>query len=166
MTDSGPASPFPQDPTNRPSFAVPATSPSSPGQYPKTVPTEESLSIAPPQARLGALPGEGGSPDMVLRRLEVSITRRLDGMLQGDYRGLIPGHGTEPGETRLYAAGDDVRRMDWNVTARMRTAHIRESIADRELETWLVVDLSPSLFFGTAIYEKRDLSLALSLIHI
>src|SRR5690606_1053101 len=88
------------------------------------------------------------------------ITRRLDGILQGDYRGLVPGHGSELGETREYQAGDDVRRIDWNVTARMQTPHVRETIADRELETWVLVDLSPSVHFGTAACEKSDLALA------
>jgi uncharacterized protein (DUF58 family) len=96
----------------------------------------------------------------VLRRLDLSITRRLDGILQGDYRGLVPGHGSELGETRLYQPGDDVRRMDWNVTARQQTPHVRETIADRELETWAMVDLSASLGFGTADCEKRDLAVA------
>ena len=96
----------------------------------------------------------------VLRRLELLVTRRLDGMLQGDYRGLVPGHGSELGETREYQPGDDVRRMDWNVTARMQTPHIRETIADRELETWVLADLSASLGFGTADCEKRDLAVA------
>jgi uncharacterized protein (DUF58 family) len=96
----------------------------------------------------------------VLRRLELVVTRRLDGLLQGDYRGLVPGHGSELGETREYRAGDDTRRMDWNVTARMQVPHIRETIADRELETWLLADLSASLGFGTASCEKRDLAVA------
>ena len=96
----------------------------------------------------------------VLRRLELSVTRRLDGMLQGDYRGLVPGHGSELGETRQYRAGDDVRRIDWNVTARMLDPHVRETIADRELETWALVDLTASLGFGTADCEKRDLAVA------
>jgi uncharacterized protein (DUF58 family) len=95
----------------------------------------------------------------LLRRLELDITRRLDGLLQGDYRGLVPGQGSEPGETREYQAGDDVRRIDWNVTARLQKTHVRESIADRELETHVLVDLSPSLDFGTALREKRDLAL-------
>jgi len=72
----------------------------------------------------------------------------------------VPGHGSEPGETRPYAAGDDVRRIDWNVTARTQEPHIRVSIADRELETWIVADFSASLAFGTADCEKRDLALA------
>ncbi len=104
-------------------------------------------------------PDEAGARE-VLRRLELDITVRLDGLLHGDYRGLVPGHGSEPGETREYAPGDDVRRIDWNVTARLQKTHIRQTIADRELDTRVVVDLSPSLDFGTARCEKRDLVLA------
>ncbi len=96
----------------------------------------------------------------VLRRLELLVTRRLDGLLQGDYRGLVPGHGSELGETREYQPGDDVRRIDWNVTARTVEPHIRQTIVDRELETWVFADFSPSLDFGTADCEKRDLALA------
>lgn len=96
----------------------------------------------------------------VLRRLELTISRRLDGLLQGEYLGLVPGHGWEPGETRPYQEGDDVRRIDWNVTARTRQVHIRQTVADRELESWILVDLSPSLAFGTADCEKRDLAIA------
>jgi len=69
---------------------------------------------------------------------------------------MIPGPGSEPGESREYQPGDDVRRMDWAVTARTTHPHVRQMIADRELETWLVVDLSASLDFGTAVCEKRD----------
>jgi uncharacterized protein (DUF58 family) len=99
-------------------------------------------------------------PHEALRRLELTITRKLDGILHGDHLGLVPGHGTETGEARLYAPGDDVRRIDWNVTARTSETHVRDTVADRELETWLVVDVSPSLAFGTARCEKRDLVLA------
>jgi len=95
-----------------------------------------------------------------LRHLELTITRRLDGLLQGDHQGLVPGSGSDPGEGRVYQPGDDVRRMDWNLTARTTVAHVRETIADRELETWALVDLSPSLDFGTARCEKRDLAVA------
>ncbi len=101
-----------------------------------------------------------GRPDEVLRRLELTVTRRLDGLLHGDYRGLVPGHGSEIGEAREYSPGDDVRRMDWNVTARSTVPHIRETIADHELETWLLVDESASLAFGTANTTKRDLAVA------
>jgi uncharacterized protein (DUF58 family) len=96
----------------------------------------------------------------ILRRLTLDVNRRLDGMLHGDFMGLVPGRGSEPGETREYEPGDDVRRMDWNVTARMQAPHIRETVADRELEAWLLVDRSARLDFGTASCEKRDLALA------
>jgi uncharacterized protein (DUF58 family) len=96
----------------------------------------------------------------VLKRLELKVSRKLDGLLQGDYRGLLPGLGSEPGETRAYQPGDDVRRIDWNVTARLQSTHVRETIADRELETWVCVDQSASLDFGTADMEKRDLAVA------
>lgn len=96
----------------------------------------------------------------LLRRLELDVTVRLDGLLHGDHRGLVPGHGSELGETRRYSPGDDVRRIDWNVTARLQQTHVRETIADRELESWVLVDRSPRLDFGTADCEKRDLVLA------
>ncbi|MDP8992651.1 MAG: DUF58 domain-containing protein [Actinomycetota bacterium] len=100
------------------------------------------------------------TPEAVLRRLELTIGRRLDGLLQGDYHGLLPGPGSEPDESRPYQPGDDVRRIDWNVTARTTTTHVRDPIADRELETWILLDRSPSMDFGTARCEKRDLALA------
>jgi uncharacterized protein (DUF58 family) len=103
---------------------------------------------------------KGPSSAAVLRRLELDVSRRLDGILHGDHRGLVPGHGSEPGEARVYEPGDDVRRIDWNVTARTASIHIRETIADRELECWLLVDRSASLDFGTAVEEKRDVVLA------
>lgn len=105
------------------------------------------------------LPGGSASREL-LRRLELDVQRRLDGLLHGDYRGLIPGHGSELGEAREYEPGDDVRRIDWNVTARLQETHVRETIADRELETHILVDLSPSLDFGTTLQEKRDVVLA------
>ncbi len=95
-----------------------------------------------------------------LRAIELEVLRRLDGILQGDYEGFIPGHGTELGEARVYEPGDDVRRIDWNLTARTNHPHVRDAVADRELETTLVVDLSGSMSFGTAIHEKRDLAIA------
>ena len=95
-----------------------------------------------------------------IRRLELVVSRKIDGLLQGQYQGFLAGHGSELGETRQYYDGDDVRRIDWNVTARMQAPYIREIIADHELETWVVVDLSASLSFGTALAEKRDLALA------
>ncbi len=102
----------------------------------------------------------GGRMEAALRTLELEVNRRLDGLLQGNHLGLVPGPGSEPGEARPYQPGDDVRRMDWAVTARTTVPHIRETVADRELETWVAVDLSPSLDFGTAACEKRDLVVA------
>ncbi len=99
-------------------------------------------------------------PEEVLRRLQLTITRRLDGLLQGDYQALLPGLGSEPGDSREYQEGDDVRRMDWAVTARTTVPHVRDPVADRELESWAIVDCSASLDFGTADCEKRDLALA------
>lgn len=108
---------------------------------------------APPDLRSGRM-------EAALRTMELAVRRRLDGLLQGNHLGLVPGPGTDPGESRPYQPGDDVRRMDWAVTARTLEPHIRETVADRELETWLVVDLSPSLDFGTAACEKRELAVA------
>jgi uncharacterized protein (DUF58 family) len=101
-----------------------------------------------------------GRAEAALRRLELDVFRRLDGLLQGDHLGLVPAPGTELGESREYRSGDDVRRMDWPVTARTTVPHVRDTIADRELETWVVVDRTASLDFGTAQCEKRDLALA------
>ncbi|RZU53112.1 uncharacterized protein DUF58 [Krasilnikovia cinnamomea] len=110
---------------------------------------------APPGADDGTARAEA-----VLSRLQLLVTRKLDGLLQGDYAGLLPGPGSEAGESREYRPGDDVRRMDWPVTARTTTPHVRRTVADRELETWLAVDLSASVDFGTARWLKRDLVIA------
>jgi uncharacterized protein (DUF58 family) len=100
-------------------------------------------------------------PERHLRRLELTITRRLDGLLHGEHLGLLPGPGTELAEARLYQPGsDDVRHMDWPVTARTAIPHVRDLIADHELETWALVDLTASMDFGTTDHEKRDLAVA------
>lgn len=96
----------------------------------------------------------------VLKRLELEVTRRLDGMLTGDYLAVAAGPGTEPAGARRYEPGDDARRMDWNLTARALAPYVRTTDADREMETWIVADRSASLDFGTAACEKRDLVLA------
>jgi uncharacterized protein (DUF58 family) len=102
-------------------------------------------------------------PEQALRRLELTIVRRLDGLLQGDHLGLVPGPGSELAESREYRPGeDDVRRMDWNVTARTTVPHVRQPVADRELETWVLVDMSASMDFGTVRMEKRDLAIAMT----
>lgn len=114
--------------------------------------------LRPPSMQHGLIDDQKLSA--ALRTLELTVKRKLDGVLHGDHLGLIPGPGTEPGESRLYQPGDDVRRMDWAVTARTTHPHVRQMIADRELETWLVVDMSASLDFGTTFCEKRDLAVA------
>ncbi|WP_167544640.1 DUF58 domain-containing protein [Micromonospora chersina] len=106
------------------------------------------------------LPASGDRSGAVLARLQLMVTRKLDGLLQGDYAGLLPGPGSEAGESREYRPGDDVRRMDWPVTARTTMPHVRRTVADRELETWLAVDLSASLDFGTGRWLKRDVVVA------
>ncbi|MEV4007876.1 DUF58 domain-containing protein [Actinomadura sp. NPDC049753] len=101
------------------------------------------------------------APERTLRRLELQVTRRLDGLLNGEHLGLLPGPGTELAEARLYQPGeDDVRHMDWAVTARTTTPHVRDLIADHELEAWALVDLTPSMDFGTGTMIKRDLAVA------
>ncbi|MFF5178992.1 DUF58 domain-containing protein [Micromonospora sp. NPDC000316] len=101
------------------------------------------------------------SPDQRLRRLELTVTRRLNGLLHGQYRGLLPGPGSEPAGSREYRPGEDeVRRMDWAVTARTAVPHVRQVDADRELTTWLLVDASASMEFGTAELDKRELAVA------
>ncbi|MFV2087574.1 DUF58 domain-containing protein [Micromonospora sp. LOL_021] len=109
-----------------------------------------------------------GRAEAVLSRLYLTVTRKLDGLLQGDYVGLLPGPGSEAGESTEYRPGDDVRRMDWPVTARTTVPHVRRTVADRELEAWVAVDLSASLDFGTARCLKRDLavSAAAAMVHL
>ncbi|MEU6917048.1 DUF58 domain-containing protein [Streptomyces olindensis] len=98
------------------------------------------------------------TPEQALRHLELLFTRHPDGLLQGDHPSLVPGPGEEMAETRPYVIGDDVRRMDWNATARTTVPHVRLTLADRELTTWIVLDASASMDFGTARMEKRDLA--------
>jgi uncharacterized protein (DUF58 family) len=110
-------------------------------------------------------PPSAGATDLltksaVLRRLELEVHRRLDGRLTGDYVTLTAGSGTERAGARRYEPGDDARRIDWSLTARSLDAHIRTTEADRELHTLVVVDRSPSLDFGTARREKREVVLA------
>lgn len=101
------------------------------------------------------------APEAALRRLELTIVRRLEGFLQGDHLGLLPGPGSDLNDARPYVAGqDDVRRMDWAVTARTTVPHVRDTMADRELEVWALLDATPSMNWGTAGVTKRDLGIA------
>ena len=98
------------------------------------------------------------SPSQVpLERLQLTVQRRLMGLLAGDYAGLFPGHGTERGEARPYVPGDDPRQIDWAVTARHHDPHVRDMTADHELDLWLVMDSSSSLNFGTGLATKHEL---------
>jgi uncharacterized protein (DUF58 family) len=94
--------------------------------------------------------------EAILRRLEWTVIRRLDGLLQGDYRTLFRGFGLDLAELREYQLHDDVRYIDWNLTARMQTPYVRQYREDRELTAWFLLDLSPSVDFGTARSSKRD----------
>jgi uncharacterized protein (DUF58 family) len=99
--------------------------------------------------------------ERALRALELTVKRKLEGFLHGEITGLRSGPGSEPNEARPYQAGqDDVRRMDWNVTARSLEPHVRAPLAERELETWALLDASASMDFGTALSEKRDVAIA------
>ncbi len=97
-------------------------------------------------------------PERILRRLEWTVIRRLDGLLQGDYRTLFRGFGIDLADLREYQAHDDVRYIDWNVTARLQVPHVREFQEDREVAAWFLLDLSGSVDFGSAETTKRTLS--------
>jgi uncharacterized protein (DUF58 family) len=98
------------------------------------------------------------SAENVLRRLEWTVIRRLDGLLQGDYRTLMRGAGLDLADLREYQHHDDVRHIDWNVTARLQVPHVREFTEDREMAAWFLVDLSPSVDFGSGELRKRNIS--------
>jgi uncharacterized protein (DUF58 family) len=103
-------------------------------------------------------PGPGPIADGLLRALDVSIGRRVEGLLAGDFRSILLGTGSELAMIRPYAPGDDVRRIDWNVTARTGEPHVRVDLAERVLVTWLVLDTSVSMEFGTADRRKADVA--------
>lgn len=103
-------------------------------------------------------PGPGAMPDAVLRGLDITIGRRMEGLLAGDYSSALLGVGTELAQIRPYVPGDDVRRIDWNVTARTGQPHVRIQLAERVLVTWLVLDTSASMEFGTADRRKADVA--------
>jgi uncharacterized protein (DUF58 family) len=94
------------------------------------------------------------TPERILRRLEWKVIRRLDGALQGDYSTLFYGVGLDLSDLREYQPQDDIRHIDWNVTARMNTLHVRQYLEDRELTTWFLLDLSRSMSFGRAERQK------------
>ena len=101
------------------------------------------------------------APEAALRRLELTVVRRLEGFRHGDHLGLLPGPGSDVNDARPYQPGqDDVRKMDWAVTARTTIPHVRDTMADRELEVWALLDVTPSMNWGTEGVTKRDLGIA------
>ena len=113
-------------------------------------------------------PGPGPMPDAVLRALDLTIQKRVSGLLPGSNRSNMLGAGVELAQIRPYEPGDDVRQIDWNVTARTTQPHIRVQVAERVLTTWLVLDTSASMTFGTAERRKADVAegVALAVGHI
>ena len=112
---------------------------------------------APQTATVHALPTLPGPADRLLRELEWKVIRRLDGLLQGDYRTLMRGSGLDLADLREYQPHDDVRHIDWNVTARLNVPHVRVFTEDREMTAWFLLDLSPSISFGPEGRAKRDI---------
>jgi uncharacterized protein (DUF58 family) len=103
-------------------------------------------------------PTPAASAEQLLRRLEWTVLRRLDGLLQGDYRTLLRGTGMDLADLREYQHHDDVRHIDWNVTARLQQPHVRVFTEDREMSAWFLLDLSPSMDFGSSELRKRNVS--------
>jgi len=108
--------------------------------------------------RTPARPGPGPIADELVRRLEVALTRRAGGRLPGDHRGRGFGEGLDLDRLRPYEPGDDVRRIDWNATARSHIPQVREDVPDRQLTAWIVLDQSASMHFGTADRRKADVA--------
>jgi uncharacterized protein (DUF58 family) len=108
--------------------------------------------------RSPAHPGPGELTATSLRALELAVARRVDGLLSGDYKSALAGVGSELWQVRPYVPGDDVRRIEWNVTARTGEPHVRVELAERVLVTWLVLDASASMAFGTAERRKADVA--------
>jgi uncharacterized protein (DUF58 family) len=101
------------------------------------------------------MPATTTTPEALLQRLEWTVLRRLDGLLHGDYRTLFRGHGVDLADLREYQHSDDVRHIDWNVTARLQTPHVRVYNEERETSAWFLLDLTSSLDFGSGAVKKR-----------
>ena len=122
----------------------------------------------PALARTPSAPGPGPLSEPLLRALDLTVRRRVEGMLAGDHRSTLLGAGSELAQVRPYVAGDDVRRIEWNVTARTGEPHVRIDLAERVLVTWVALDVSASMSFGTADRRKADVAegVALALGHV
>ncbi len=105
--------------------------------------------------RSKAMPATTITPEALLHRLEWTVMRRLDGLLHGDYRTLFRGHGVDLADLREYQHSDDVRHIDWNVTARLQTPYVRVYNEERETSAWFLLDLTSSLDFGSGAVKKR-----------
>jgi uncharacterized protein (DUF58 family) len=103
-------------------------------------------------------PGPGPMPDALLRALDLQVRRKIDGLLQGEFRATTLGPGLELAQVRRYEPGDDVRQIEWNVTARTGEPHVRVQVAEKNLTTCVVLDCSPSMTFGTADRTKADVA--------
>src|SRR5437762_6693622 len=101
-------------------------------------------------------PVRASTAEAVLRRLEWTVIRRLDGLLHGDYRTLFRGFGLDLADLREYQYADDVRHIDWNVTARLTIPYVREYHEDREVTAWFLLDVSRSIDFGSGDVQKRE----------
>jgi uncharacterized protein (DUF58 family) len=110
------------------------------------------------------MPASAPAPERILQRLDWQVIRRLDGLLQGDYRTLLYGNGVDFADLREYQPGDDVRYIDWNVTARMDTPYVRQYVEDREITAWFLLDLSPSVDFGTVEAERLKRSVLIDFV--
>jgi uncharacterized protein (DUF58 family) len=104
------------------------------------------------------------TPERILLRLDWQVIRRLDGLLQGDYRSLFYGYGIDFADLREYQPEDDIRYIDWNVTARMDTPYVRQYVEDREITAWFLLDLSPSMDFGTVQTEAQKRTMLVDLV--
>ena len=122
---------------------------------PEAMPADAEVSVS---ERGDANTVQARTDEAVLRHLEWTVLKRLDGLLQGDYRTLLRGFGLDFAGLREYQHEDDVRYIDWNVTARMDTPYVRQFSEDRDMNAWFLVDLSPSADFGSSRVNKRDLS--------
>ena len=114
--------------------------------------------MARAEAPSGAGPADDANSEALLQRLEWTVLRRLDGLLQGDYRTLMRGAGLDLADLREYQHHDDVRHIDWNVTARLQTPYVRQFTEDRELSAWFLCDLSASVDFGSDTVSKRSVA--------
>lgn len=116
------------------------------------------LGLIPGRIRTPARPGPGPIADEIARHLELGLSRRVGGRLSGDHRGRGAGEGLDLDRIRPYQPGDDVRRIDWNATARSLVPQVREDVPDRQLTAWILLDTSASMHFGTARHRKADVA--------